>query len=229
MSEDCEAMFNGEIENLFGLAHKGDEEAIRMLFLRYRGWIHHSVRAFARPDDDIYEDLVSAGTEAFLKAISKYDSGRNVPFLGYASQWVCGAIRRHWHEVRRNVHVGHFSLEKKGIAAIPVCVSMDTDENVQEWAVSTLQNPEEDLIDGIDHRRKIDLIRSALGCLHPRERRVIEIYFGLDGSGIFSEDRKAVGQILGITPQSVSKYLHNGIVRLRKNLGQERIREEVSI
>lgn len=59
-------------------------------------------------------------------------------------------------------------------------------------------------------------IAQALGVLTPREKEIIQLRYGLDGSGVV-RDYKEIARLLGVTTATVAWALNEAIKRIRTN------------
>lgn len=82
-------------------AQRGDEGAREQLIEQYLPAISRVAREF-RADGASHADLVQEGCVGLLRALSRYDPSRGVPFWGYASLWV----RHSLQELRADAHRG---------------------------------------------------------------------------------------------------------------------------
>ncbi len=51
-------------------------------------YVHSVVVKYVRPNTPRYDELFSAGVEGLVRAASKYNPTRGIPFIGYANWWI---------------------------------------------------------------------------------------------------------------------------------------------
>lgn len=90
-----------EERRLVERAQRGDEGAREQLIERYLPAIGRMAREF-RADGASHADLVQEGCVGLLRALSRYEPSRGVPFWAYASHWV----RHGLQELRADAHRG---------------------------------------------------------------------------------------------------------------------------
>ena len=77
---------------------------------------------------------------------------------------------------------------------------------------------DEDLLESISNRQRIQALRSAIdSCLTDQERQVILLRYGM--GGIKAHRQREVAQILGISRSYVSRIEKRALQKLRKELG----------
>jgi RNA polymerase primary sigma factor len=108
------------------------------------------------------------------------------------------------------------------LAANPSIVSLDQpvgkdEENILGDFVAEQSAPplEEEISTRLAHQELCQRVHTALSHLHPREQRVMQLRYGLDGT---NEKRtlQQVGQMLGITRERVRQVERNALEKLRQ-------------
>lgn len=180
------------------LAGEGDEAAKRTL-------IEHNLRLvvyIAKKFDNtgvMIEDLISIGTIGLIKAVNTFKADKNIKLATYASRCIENEILMHLRKTgRRKLEV---SLDEP--------LNRDADGN--ELLLSDVLGTDGDEV----HRRlenSVDreLLHLALKKLGPREKRIVELRFGLGGSAEYTQ--KQVADMLGISQSYISR-LEKRIIR----------------
>lgn len=154
------------------------------------------------------EDLVSIGTIGLIKAVNTFDPLKRIKLATYASKCIENEILMY---LRRNVRT-------RSEVSFDEPLNVDWDGN--ELLLSDVLGTEGDLISrNIEEEVDRTLLKKAMSKLNPRERRIMELRFGLrDGS---ERTQKEVADLLGISQSYISrlekriiKRLHKEIVRL---------------
>jgi RNA polymerase sporulation-specific sigma factor len=151
------------------------------------------------------EDLVSIGTIGLIKAVNTFKPQRKVKLATYASRCIENEILMH---LRRN-------------NKIKIEVSFDEPLNVDwdgnELLLSDVLGTEGDIISKkLEEEDDRKLLYAAIGKLSPRERKIMELRFGLDDGK--EKTQKEVADLLGISQSYISRLEKRIIKRLRQEI-----------
>lgn len=167
------------------------------LYLEHEAFIKRCatklVRRFSCPQ--LFDDLMSAGTVAFLEHLDGYDESRNVAPTTYLYPHVIGA---QWREVENSLTA--FSLSKRtfqalkqaGFLSATAGLSLDaqTDEDESSLA-ERLPSPELPLEIVVYQKICIELVRAVFeNELSYKEREILGSFFG-----VFGINRKTLAEI----------------------------------
>jgi RNA polymerase sigma-B factor len=111
-----------EVRDLFHAYHSSEDDDERgryreQLVDQYIGLVEFLARRFRNRGEPL-EDLVQVGTIGLLKAIDRFDLGREVEFSTYATPTVVGELKRHFRDkgwavrVPRRLQELHLELSK---------------------------------------------------------------------------------------------------------------------
>lgn len=151
------------------------------------------------------EDLVSIGTIGLIKAVNTFDPSKRIKLATYASKCIENEILMF---LRRNAKTrSEISFEE------PLNVDWDGNElllsDVLGTEPDTVYRDLEDEVDRI-------LLRKAMEFLQGRERRIVELRFGLkDGK---ERTQKEVADVLGISQSYISRLEKRIIRHLRREM-----------
>ena len=152
------------------------------------------------------EDLISIGTIGLMKAISTFRPDRNIKLATYASRCIENEILMY---IRKN-------SARKIELSIDEPLNVDRDGN--ELLLSDILASDEDsVLCELEFEEDRRAIRQALAQLEPRERRIIELRFGLDGRR--EHTQKEVADLLGISQSYISRLEKKIILHLRQEIG----------
>ncbi len=154
------------------------------------------------------EELISIGTVGLIKAVSTYNSEKNIKIATYASRCIENEIL---------MFIRKSSQRKKEIS-IDEPLSVDYDGN--ELLLSDILGSEPDSVSRAmeeDEERKI--LREAVMDLSERERIIIEMRFGLFGKKELTQ--KEVADELGISQSYISRLEKKIMHRLRKKIEEK--------
>jgi RNA polymerase sporulation-specific sigma factor len=153
------------------------------------------------------EDLVSIGTIGLIKAINTFKPSKNIKLATYASRCIENEILMY---LRRN---------NKTKTEISIDEPLNTDWDGNELLLSDILGTDNDVIhrtleDEIDK----ELLNAALKKLSSREKKIMELRFGLI-NGV-EKTQKEVADMLGISQSYISRLEKRIIGRLRKEINR---------
>lgn len=193
-----------EENDLLHLLSLGQDDVRAVLIERNLRLVVYIARKFENTGIGI-EDLVSIGTIGLIKAVNTFNVERRIKLATYASKCIENEILMY---LRRNARVRYeVSFDEP--------LNVDWDGN--ELLLSDVLGTDNDLI----YKRLEDevdkvLLRRALGKLTGRERRILELRFGLrDGR---ERTQKEVADQLGISQSYISRLEKRILKRLRKEM-----------
>jgi len=153
------------------------------------------------------EDLISIGTIGLIKAINSFNPSKNIKLATYASRCIENEILMY---LRRNNRV-------KGEISIDEPLNIDWDGN--ELLLSDILGTDNDLIHkSIEEEVDKELLNTAMKKLSIREKRIMELRFGL-ANGI-EKTQKEVADMLGISQSYISRLEKRIISRLKKEISR---------
>lgn len=152
------------------------------------------------------EDIISIGTIGLMKAVNTYNPDKNIKLATYASRCIENEILMY---IRKN-------NGQRCEVSIDEPLSTDWDGN--ELLLSdVLTSDSEQVYNELEIEDDKRTIRDALYGLSEREREIIILRFGLDGSNR-ELTQKEVADLLGISQSYISRLEKKIIYRLRKEI-----------
>ena len=138
------------------------------------------------------EDLISIGTIGLIKAVNTFDPEKRIKLATYASRCIENEILMY---LRRSCKLKlEVSLDE------PLNVDWDGNELLLSDILGTDgEEVSRELEDEVDRR----LLWAALGRLDPRERRIVEMRFGLGDQA--PRTQKQVADAMGISQSYISR------------------------
>lgn len=153
------------------------------------------------------EDLISIGTIGLIKAINTFDPFKNIKLATYASRCIENEILMY---LRR-------TSKTKMEVSIDEPLNVDWDGN--ELLLSDILGTDEDVISkGIEDEVEIRLLNNAIEHLNPRERKIVELRFGLSSRNGEEMTQKEVADLMGISQSYISRLEKKIMKRLRKEI-----------
>ena len=165
------------------------------------------VGAVAGPDD-----LESAALIGLIDAVDRFDPERGVPFEGYASLRIRGAVL---DEVRRVDELGRADRRRQRAAAAQGETgsyqgTVSLDELIEHGYHGGAEQDE--LAERYEAEDLRSRVRSAMTCLPPRQREVLERYYGQ------SLTLREAGLRMGISEARACQLHGRAIQNLRRQL-----------
>lgn len=195
-----------EEEFLLDQLPHGDAAVRGMLIERNLRLVVYIARKFENTGIHI-EDLISIGTIGLIKAVNTFDTEKKIKLATYASRCIENEILMY---LRRNNKI-------RSEVSFDEPLNIDWDGN--ELLLSDVLGTEEDVIyrnieDEVDRK----LLTNALSKLNERERKIMELRFGLSGGE--EKTQKDVADLLGISQSYISRLEKRIIKRLRKEFNK---------
>ena len=151
------------------------------------------------------EDLVSIGTIGLIKAVNTFDPTKKIKLATYASRCIENEILMYLR--RSNKTRTEVSFDEP--------LNIDWDGN--ELLLSDVLGTENDVIyKYIEEEVDRKLLHLALQRLNGRERRIMELRFGLNNGT--EKTQKEVADMLGISQSYISRLEKRIIKRLKKEM-----------
>jgi len=193
-----------EESSLIAVLPSGDARARSVLIERNLRLVVYIARKFENTGIHI-EDLISIGTIGLIKAVNTFDPSKRIKLATYASKCIENEILMF---LRRNAKTrSEVSFEE------PLNVDWDGNELLLSDVLGTegdlVCRPLEEEVDRV-------LLHRAMDLLGGRERRIMELRFGLkDGR---ERTQKEVADLLGISQSYISRLEKRILKRLRKEI-----------
>lgn len=184
----------------------GDEAARAVLIERNLRLVVYIARKFENTGINI-EDLISIGTIGLIKAVNTFDNDRKIKLATYASRCIENEILMY---LRRNSRM-------KTEVSFDEPLNIDWDGN--ELLLSDVLGTDNDIITKqLDAEVDKDLLKLALSELKDREKKIMELRFGLVGEK--GKTQKDVADLLGISQSYISRLEKKIIKRLKKEFNK---------
>ncbi len=183
---------------------RGDLAVKRILIERNLRLVVYIARKFENTGVDI-EDLTSIGTIGLIKAINTYNPGRNIKLATYASRCIENEILMY---LRKNSRArSEVSFEEP--------LNVDWDGN--ELLLSDILGTDSDIIQrNLEEETDKKLLVSAMNKLSGREKRIMELRFGLNNH--LEKTQKEVADMLGISQSYISRLEKRILGRLKREI-----------
>ena len=157
-------------------------------------------------DDDIpFEDIISEGNLGLLKAAERYDASMGNKFITYAVWWIKAYIQDfiERHDKCRDMD--------NDIQSSSVTYDTYEDEYDYERELTDINEEFGNSLSDVNYRE--NAISEMVASLENRERRILTLYFGLDG--IKSHTLNEIGNELNLSGERVRQIMDKAIVKLK--------------
>ena len=186
---------------------EGDLSVKRILIERNLRLVVYIARKFENTGIGL-EDLASIGTIGLIKAVNTFDPSKKIKLATYASKCIENEILMY---LRRN---------NKLRAEVSFDEPLNIDWDGNELLLSDVLGTEPDVIyRNLEHQVNKKLLLGALDKLSSRERKIMELRFGLGGQGK-EKTQKQVAEHLGISQSYISRLEKKIITRLKKEMAK---------
>lgn len=151
------------------------------------------------------DDLISIGSIGLIKAINTFDPTKNIKLATYASRCIENEILMHLRK----------TSNMKTEISIDEPLNVDWDGN--ELLLSDILGTDSDVINrNLEEETDRQLLRAAIAKLDSREKQIMTMRFGLDGTDELTQ--KEVADLLGISQSYISRLEKKIISRLKKEI-----------
>lgn len=185
---------------------KEDETVRTILIERNLRLVVYIARKFESTGVGI-EDLISIGTIGLIKAVSTFNPDKKIKLATYASKCIENEILMY---LRRN---------SKTRTEISFDEPLNIDWDGNELLLSDILGTENDMIFKLlEEEVDKELLNEAIKKLSKREKRIVELRFGLNNGE--ERTQKEVADILGISQSYISRLEKRIIKRLKKEINR---------
>lgn len=179
---------------------EGDSEARNQLILHNLRLVAHIVKKFETSGNDV-DDLIGIGTVGLIKGIDTYSVEKKVKLTTYAAK--CA----------ENEILMYFRSNKKNAKNVSIYDGVSYDKEGNEITVlDVLKTKDPDYLEDIYLKDNILLLRKYLNILSKRERKIINMRYGLEHEE--EKTQKEIASALGISRSYVSRIEKRAITKI---------------
>jgi len=180
----------------------GDLRARQMLIERNLRLVAHIVKKFDNTGEDT-DDLISIGTVGLIKGIDTFNPDRGTRLATYAARCIENEILMHLRVIKR----------RRSEVSIYDPIGYDREGN--EITLMDVLGSEPNVIpDQVVAREEVELLHRELRVLPPKERKVLELRFGLRQAP--RKTQREIARMLGISRSYVSRIEKRAVTRLAR-------------
>ena len=179
-----------------------EEEAKSVLIEHNLRLVAHIIKKYYGNQSE-QDDLVSIGTIGLIKAINTYDISKKIKLSSYASRCI------------ENEILMHFRNAKKTAQDISLNEAIDSDKDGNPLTLLDIMAVDDNILEQIDFQLNSKKLSQFINEeLSPREKMIIVMRYGLDGSEPLTQ--KKIAQKLNISRSYVSRIETKALKLLRK-------------
>ncbi len=185
---------------------EGSEEARLKLIERNLRLVVYIAKRFDNTGVDL-EDLISIGTIGLIKAVGSFKPDKNIKLATFASRCIENEILMHLRKTSR----------------LRAEVSLDEPLNV-DWEgnvllLSDVLGTEPDAIyRDVEQSAEREMLRESFSRLPERERKIVELRFGLGGKEEMTQ--KEIAEMMGISQSYISRLEKKIVSSLKKEIAK---------
>ena len=195
-----------EEEAAFRLMEKDFQKARDMLIVHNLRLVVYIAKKFENTGIWL-EDLVSIGTVGLIKAVNTFSVNKNIKLATYASRCIENEIL---------MYLRKYSQYRYDIS-IDEPLNVDWDGN--ELLLSDVLGTDDDCVNSrIEDEVEKQVLHEAVDRLAPREKRIMEMRFGLNGCK--EKTQKEVADEIGISQSYISRLEKRILKQLRDDLNK---------
>lgn len=186
---------------------EGDIGARNKLIEHNLRLVAHIIKKYYTKESD-HEDLVSIGTIGLIKALDSFNPDKSIKLSSYASRCI------------ENEILMHFRNGKKSAQDMSLDDSIDTDKDGNPLTLIDILAVDDDFTRNLERETYLSKLRKFIDeTLDEREKKIIDMRFGLDGSK--PKTQQEIADILGISRSYISRIEKKSLDLLRKRYEKE--------
>ena len=182
----------------------GNTGARELLITHNLRLVVYIAKKFETPSAGL-EDMISIGTIGLIKAVNTFEPSKKIKLATYASRCIENEILMYLRK----------SSNRRQDASIDEPLNTDNDGN-ELLLMDVLTSDQPQVGEELERHAERTALRHAVERLNPRERRIMELRFGLNRE--MEHTQKEVADALGISQSYISRLEKRIIKRLRKEL-----------
>jgi len=180
----------------------GDQDARNELIEHNLRLVAHIVKKYYNSGAD-QDDMISIGTIGLIKAVSTFNSEKGIRLATYAARCI------------ENEILMYFRNQKKSAQDVFISDPIDTDKDGNALTLIDVIADGSDIAEEIDTKIKLEKLKVILsGCLDEREKKIIEMRYGLGGREELTQ--REIAKKLNISRSYVSRIEKSALEKLRR-------------
>lgn len=177
----------------------GDKEAVNKLVKHNLKFVVSIAKKY-RDRGVPFEDLISEGNMGLIHAAEKFDGSKNARFITYAVWWVKSYIT----ELIKKTPTDEVDVEE---------YVFDNKNHFEKQTEYINEEFENNLLLLSDRNASVE---ELLECLQDRERKIIKMFYGLDGLKEMNLDE--IGQDMNLSNERIRQIKDIALIKLKTNV-----------
>lgn len=183
---------------------EGDENARNTLIIHNLRLVAHIVKKYYTPNGD-QDDLISIGTIGLIKGISTFKPDKGVRLATYASRCI------------ENEILMYFRAQHKSQGDVSLSDTLNSEDDSGSLSFMDVLKVDDNMLEELSLKDAGHSVRAAVErCLEGRERMVITLRYGLNGTPPLTQ--REIAQQCGISRSYISRIEKKALEKLRNEL-----------
>ena len=199
-------------KKLLKLTKKGDEDAKKRILEANLRFVFDIAKKYTGRGVPIGE-LISDGNVGLIKAIDKFDPTNDVKFISYAIWWIKHEML---DAINKNKSTMFVKIEEENTNNVKLERKLIDDEDESVTSYDTMFSSTEEESENESKKIRKDVIKKLLSALNPRERFVIEKYYGIDDNEELT--LLEIGDKLNISSERVRQIKGQSLKKMRSQV-----------
>lgn len=185
----------------------GDKASLNKLINANLKFVVNIAKGYRRADIP-FNDLISEGNLALLKAVEKFDETKNVKFISYAVWWIRYYIQ---------TFIDNYSKGTVNTSDSYNYIDNTVSDSFENYNINNANvinaNFEDEIISLQDQQASINQLSE---CLQERERKILMLYFGMSNDNR-ENTLDEISKKMNITKERVRQIKDKALIKLRIN------------
>ena len=199
-------------KKLLKLTKKGDEDPKKRILEANLRFVFDIANKYTGRGVPIGE-LISDGNIGLIKAIDKFDPTNDVKFISYAIWWIKHEML---DAINKNKSTMFVKIEEENTNNVKLERKLIDDEDESVTSYDTMFSSTEEESENESKKIRKDVIKKLLSALNPRERFVIEKYYGIDDNEELT--LLEIGDKLNISSERVRQIKGQSLKKMRSQV-----------
>ncbi len=198
---------------------KGDDAALQKLVSANLKYVVKMANKFIGMGVSV-DDLIQEGNLGLIEAAKRYQPSADTKFLTYAKFWIRKSLNlalcQHGRTVRLPVNQEYDIYKQKMKGESPNLANVRIDAKVGEDKETTIGDLmlHDEFNDPFANQDTDRIMKVLLEVLKPNEKRIVELFYGLNGGDGMST--KEVAEEVGRTPAEINRALKVARAKMKR-------------
>jgi RNA polymerase primary sigma factor len=199
-------------------AQQGDPAALELLVKNHLLLVAKIARQYVGKGVE-FADLIAEGNSGLLNAVEKWNSEKGASFTTCATWWIKQAIIRNCMHSNRIVRLPEHVSELMRTGRLPDFnygeVNIDRPNEEGHTLAEALPDKEVDIFASEEQALMRKLLNRVMKFLKPKEKKVIEMHYGLNGTQ--EMDVQQIAEHLQLTTTRINQIIRSSIKKMQEH------------